>query len=69
LSYWIQVKLRDGMIAAPFAGGPGPAPKIGQLVDCPMGDRTIQATVSRVARSSGPLCGGERPDMVDATEL
>jgi len=69
LSYWIQVKLRDGMIVAPFAGGSGPAPRVGQLVDCPVGDRNVQATVSRVAKSSGPLCGRERADMVDATEL
>lgn len=69
MSYWIQVKLRDGLIIAPFAGGTGPAPKVGQLVDCPVGNRTIQATVSKVAISSGPLCGSERPDMVDAIEL
>jgi hypothetical protein len=69
VSFWIQLKQRDGLIYAPFVGGEGPTPKIGQLVDCPVGGRTVQATVSRVSRASGPVSGASRADMVDATEL
>jgi hypothetical protein len=68
VSFWIQLKQRDGLIYAPFAGE-GPTPKIGQLVDCPVGGKTVQATVSRVSRASGPQSGAGRADMVDATEL
>jgi len=69
VSYWIQLKQRDGLIYAPFAGGEGPTPKVGQLVDCPVGGKTIQATVSHISRASGPLNGAGRADMVDVTEL
>ena len=69
VSFWIQLKQRDGLIYAPFVGGEGPTPKVGQLVDCPVGGRTIQATVSRISRASGPVSGAGRADMVDATEL
>jgi hypothetical protein len=69
VSFWIQLKQRDGLVYAPFVGGEGPTPKIGQLVDCPVGGRTIQATVSRISRASGPFSGAARADMVDATEL
>jgi hypothetical protein len=68
VSYWIQLKQRDGLIFAPFAGE-GPTPKIGQLVDCPVGGKTIQPTVSHISRASGPLSGTARADMVDVTEL
>lgn len=69
MSFWVQLKQRDGLIYAPFAGGEGPTPKVGQLLDCPVGGRTIQATVSRVSKASGPMSPGGRVDMVDVTEL
>jgi hypothetical protein len=70
VSFWIQLKQRDGLIVAPFQGGEGPTPKVGQLVDCPVGNRTVQATVARVNHASGPIAAaGLRADMVDATEL
>jgi hypothetical protein len=69
MAYWVQLKQRDGLIVAPFNGGGGPTPKVGQLVECPIGGRTIQATVARINPASGPVAGGQRADMVDATEL
>jgi hypothetical protein len=54
---------------APFDGGAGPTPKVGQLVECPIGGRNIQATVARINQASGPVAGGQRADMVDAVEL
>ncbi len=69
MAYWVQLKQRDGLIVAPFNGGGGPTPKIGQLVECPIGGRNIQATVSRINHASGPVAGDQRADMVDAVEL
>ena len=69
MAYWVQLKQRDGLIVAPFNGGGGPTPKIGQLVECPIGGRNIQATVSRINAASGPVAGDHRADMVDAVEL
>ncbi|MFM9844727.1 MAG: hypothetical protein ACKVOI_17340 [Dongiaceae bacterium] len=69
MAYWVQLKQRDGLIVAPFNGGAGPTPKVGQLVECPIAGRTIQATVSRINHASGPVADGQRADMVDATEL
>ena len=69
MAFWVQLKQRDGLIAAPFVGGNGPTPKVGQLVECPVGGRNIQATVARINHASGPISGGQRADMVDATEL
>jgi len=69
MAYWVQLKQRDGLIVAPFNGGGGPTPKIGQLVECPIGGRNIQATVARINHASGPVAGDHRADMVDAVEL
>lgn len=69
MSFWIQVKQRDGLTLAPFNAGEGPTPKVGQLIDCPMDGKTIQATVARVNVASGPFASGQRADMVEATEL
>ena len=69
MSFWIQLKQRDGLIYAPFEGGEGPTPKVGQLLDCPVAGRTIQATVSRVSKASGPMSSAGRVDMVDVVEL
>jgi hypothetical protein len=69
MAYWVQLKQRDGLIVAPFDGGGGPTPKVGQLVACPIGGRNIQATVARINQASGPVAGGQRADMVEAMEL
>ena len=64
------VAVADGLVvSASFNGGGGPTPKVGQLVECPIAGRTIQATVARINPASGPVAGGQRADMVDAVEL
>ena len=68
MAYWVQLKQRDGLIVAPFNGGGGPTPKVGQLVECPIGSG-IQATSARINHASGPVAGDQRADMVDAVEL
>ena len=69
MAYWVQLKQRDGLIVAPFNGGGGPTPKVGQLVECPIGSRTSRRRSARINHASGPVAGDQRADMVDAVEL
>jgi hypothetical protein len=69
MSYWIQLKHKDGLTTPPFAGEPGSTPKAGQMISCTVGGRTIQVLVSKVHRSAVPVPGAERADLVEVSEF